>query len=105
MAAGYYIRNRGRRLGPLSLDKLHAMAKRGRFGRHFEVSTDGKRWARADDFPELFSSDLTAIDADPDEDFGSDEEEVSADPYAPIVDEVPAGGRRPRKKWTKIVQR
>ena len=95
MATAYYIRNRGKRLGPLSVDKLHAMANRGRFGRHFEVSTDGKRWSRADEFPELFPSDL----ADDDDDFGDnfgDDEEVSADPYAPIVDESPPRGRRPR---------
>ena len=41
--ARYYIRNRGKRMGPLDVEKLHAMARRGRFGRHFEVSRDGKR--------------------------------------------------------------
>lgn len=88
MATRYYIRNRGKRLGPLSIDKLHSMARRGRFGRHFEVSTDGKRWAHADEFPELFPD-----SAGDDEDGGGafdDEastEDEPLDPYAPIVDQ------------------
>lgn len=88
MATRYFIRNRGKRLGPLTIDKLHSMAKRGRFGRHFEVSTDGKRWAHADEFPELFPDDGGDDD---DMDGGFDDEEDHSDepldPYAPIVEE------------------
>ena len=58
MAGGFYIRNRGRKSGPHNVDQLHSLAKRGRFGRHFEVSKDGKIWQPAADFPELFVSDL-----------------------------------------------
>lgn len=92
MAGAYYIRNRGKRLGPLPIDKLHAMARRGRFGRHFEVSRDGRRWAPADEFPELFPSGAGT------DDDGLDEEEsmdsAAIDPYAPLVDEPPVPGRR-----------
>ncbi len=85
MAGRFYIRNRGKRVGPLTVDKLHLMAKRGRFGRHFEVSKDGKRWSRADEFPELFPDDGGADDDDFDDDDGDYEEEI--DLNAPLVDD------------------
>lgn len=92
MAGRYYIRNRGKKLGPLSVEKLHQMAKRGRFGRHFEVSKDGKRWAQADDFPELFPSDSDDVDDEFDDDnFDEDADDLDA----PLVDE---GDSRRRKK-------
>ena len=84
MAGRFYIRNRGKRVGPLTIDKLHLMAKRGRFGRHFEVSKDGKRWSRADEFPELFPDDGGA---DFDDDNGDQDEEF--DLNAPLVDDRP----------------
>ncbi|MEZ6122936.1 MAG: ATPase, T2SS/T4P/T4SS family [Planctomycetaceae bacterium] len=99
VAGRYYIRNRGKTLGPLTVDKLQAMAKRGRFGRHFEVSTDGRRWAHADEFPELFpegggggggGGGDDGFDDDPVDDGGA------IDPYAPLVDDAPAAGRRRR---------
>ncbi|MEQ9407902.1 MAG: ATPase, T2SS/T4P/T4SS family [Fuerstiella sp.] len=99
MATRYFIRNRGKRLGPLSVEKLHSMARRGRFGRHFEVSTDGKRWARADEFPELFPDDAGGDDDDGGGAFGADEDgsfEDPVDPYAPIVDDAGPRGRRSR---------
>lgn len=97
MATRYFIRNRGKRLGPLSLDKLHSMARRGRFGRHFEVSTDGKRWSQADDFPELFPDDADGDDEDvsgalDDAEAGGYDE--SFDPYAPIVEDAKPAGRQ-----------
>ncbi len=95
MATRYFIRNRGKRLGPLSIDKLHSMAKRGRFGRHFEVSTDGKRWAQADDFPELFPDDGDDDDEDMDGFGDDDSEDAPLDPYAPIVDDDKPARRRP----------
>lgn len=88
MASRYYIRNRGKRLGPLSVEKLQSMARRGRFGRHFEVSTDGRNWLPADEFPELFGDDHSGDDEpmDPFDD-GGEPEDQEVDPYAPIVDE------------------
>ena len=93
--ARYYIRNRGRRQGPLELEKLQMMARRGRFGRHFEVSKDGKRWAQADEFPELFPGSGDDFDED-DEDY-DDESSADDDLDAPIVDDA-APRRRAKKK-------
>ena len=94
MAGRFYIRNRGKRVGPLTIDKLHMMAKRGRFGRHFEVSKDGQRWSRADEFPELFPDDGGADDDALDDDDGDDDQEF--DLNAPLVDDRPKP--RARKK-------
>ncbi len=55
MNGRYYFRVRGRRHGPFTAEQLHSLARRGRFGRHFEVSTDGKSWRQAAEFPELFA--------------------------------------------------
>lgn len=99
--ARYYIRNRGKRLGPLDIEKLHSMARRGRFGRHFEVSRDGKRWAKADEFPELFPDGGGDDDDDDPDDF--DDEEPLDDLDAPLVDsptsrrKAKAGGRTRRR--------
>lgn len=54
MANDYYIRDRGKIQGPFSAEKLQMLAKRGRFGRHFEVSENGQHWSRATAYPELF---------------------------------------------------
>ena len=51
----YWIRNRGRTTGPFTADKLHSLARRGRFNKHFQVSRDRKDWRRATEFPELFA--------------------------------------------------
>lgn len=70
------------------------MAKRGRFGRHFEVSRDGKLWDHADEFPELFSADGGGDD----DDFESDDyEEPIDDIDAPLVDDGPARRRKKSK--------
>lgn len=97
MATRYFIRNRGKKLGPLSIDRLQAMAKRGRFGRHFEVSTDGRQWAQADEFPELFADGAGGghdDDAGTDFDDGDDHQDEAIDPYAPLIDEPRAKSRR-----------
>lgn len=99
MAGRFYIRNRGKQLGPLSVDKLHAMAKRGRFGRHFEVSRDGKRWAHADEFPELFPSGAVEDDDDDFETGSYDEDADDID--APLVDDAPSRRRKKSKTSTR----
>lgn len=74
------------------------MAKRGRFGRHFEVSKDGRRWAQAEDFPELFPE---GGDEEEIEDFDDDEPlEQEDDLDAPLVDDRP-----PRKKKAAAASR
>ncbi|MCA9048969.1 MAG: Flp pilus assembly complex ATPase component TadA [Planctomycetaceae bacterium] len=95
MARSYYIRNRGKRLGPLTIEKLQLMARRGRFGRHFEVSTDGKRWAKADEYPELFPSGSGGGGGQADDDdFDDDAAGDDVDPYAPLVDDEKPSARR-----------
>lgn len=54
MGQQYFIRVRGQVQGPFDVERLHALAKRGRFSRAFEVSPDGKAWSRASNHPELF---------------------------------------------------
>ncbi len=50
----YYIRLRGEQQGPFPEEQLQKLAARGRFGRHYEVSTDGVNWSLAANYPELF---------------------------------------------------
>ena len=90
MGAQYYIRVRGRKVGPLSVEKLHSLARRGRFGRHYEVSTDGKRWESAANFPELFSDGL-------DDDFESHDDDEEDGPPPPPPDPNPRPAKRRRR--------
>jgi type II secretory ATPase GspE/PulE/Tfp pilus assembly ATPase PilB-like protein len=100
VAGRFYIRNRGKRVGPLTIDKLHLMAKRGRFGRHYEVSKDGKRWSRADEFPELFPDDGGSEDDDFDDEEDNYDQDV--DINAPLVDDGPKP--RARRKTGKTAR-
>lgn len=54
MAQQFYIRVRGKVQGPFEPERLRELAKRGRFSRSYEVSTDGVEWSRAAKFPDLF---------------------------------------------------
>lgn len=49
-----YIKIRGRIHGPMTESQIKQMIQQGKAGKHNEVSTDGKTWSRASDFPELF---------------------------------------------------
>ena len=55
MFENYFVRIRGRTLGPYSLDKLQQMVRKGQVGRTQEMSTDGESWAAATTFPEVFA--------------------------------------------------
>jgi hypothetical protein len=57
MAAQFFMRVRGRVLGPYDQDKMQALAKRGQLSRMHELSSDGISWVRASTFPDLFISD------------------------------------------------
>ena len=51
----YYIRSRGEVRGPFTAKDLERLAKRGKFGRLFQVSSDGGvNWGPAVEYPELF---------------------------------------------------
>ncbi len=54
MHGDYYIRHGGRTQGPFSVEKLHEMARRGRFSRACQVSADQIIWQRASELPDLF---------------------------------------------------
>lgn len=51
----YYMRVRGRIMGPFDQEKLQGLSRRGQLSRMHEVSTDGVTWTRAANFPELFN--------------------------------------------------
>jgi hypothetical protein len=50
----YFIRFKGRVLGPLTKDKAVEMVKRGQVTRQHELSPDGTSWRNASEFTELF---------------------------------------------------
>lgn len=59
-----YIRIRGRVHGPLSEAQITQMIQQGKAGKFNDVSTDGKTWRRATEFPELFPQKVTRRDPD-----------------------------------------
>ncbi|MFC1757871.1 GYF domain-containing protein [Planctomycetota bacterium] len=50
----FYIRLRDQVRGPFDSQKLRLLARRGRFGRHYQVSVDGTTWESAGEHPDLF---------------------------------------------------
>lgn len=76
----YWIRHRGNVSGPFPNYKIKSLARRGRFNRHYLVSTDGKTWQSAEEFPEFFDSRWQDDDAAYDE---SDEVGVDDDDELP----------------------
>jgi TM2 domain-containing membrane protein YozV len=54
MGSTYYVRIRGRTLGPYTLDAIRQATRRAQVGRLHEVSVDGATWAPATEYPEIF---------------------------------------------------
>ncbi len=52
----YYIRIRGRVIGPKELPDMQRLAKRAQLNSRTPVSEDGLSWLTAGDFPEIFTS-------------------------------------------------
>ena len=52
----YFIRNRGRVLGPFSVDRLNSLRARGQFSRVHEVSVDRVNWFPGSSLDHLFAS-------------------------------------------------
>lgn len=52
----YYIRIRGRVIGPKELPDMQRLAKRAQLNSRTPVSADGLSWLTAGDFPEIFTS-------------------------------------------------
>jgi S1-C subfamily serine protease len=56
----FYIRIRGRILGPFGAEKLRSLRSRGQFSRVHEISTDRRTWSPASSVDHLFASAQTA---------------------------------------------
>lgn len=56
----YYVRFRGRTLGPFDPEKVKALVSRGQVTRMHEISCDGLSWSTADTFSEFFPGDMGA---------------------------------------------
>lgn len=54
MSETYWVRYKGRSIGPYTLDKIRLMVRKGQVGRSHEVATDGASWVPAASFPEIF---------------------------------------------------
>ncbi len=50
----YYVRFKGRVLGPMSKDKTIELIRRGQISRMHELSPDGLAWKPAEDLPSCF---------------------------------------------------
>lgn len=64
-ASRYYVRFKGKRIGPLEAEKIVSMVRRGQLTRRHELSRDGSSWQRAENFQEFFASDGQATDVAP----------------------------------------
>lgn len=56
MSETYWVRYKGRSIGPYTLDKIRLMVRKGQVGRAHEVATDGVSWVPASSFPEIFEA-------------------------------------------------
>jgi TM2 domain-containing membrane protein YozV len=74
MADSYFVRIRGRTLGPYTRPQIQQMTRKGQVGRSHEVSSDAQFWQPASTFPEIFerpAAGVTTSDAETgDEGFG-----------------------------------
>lgn len=53
----FYIRFKGKILGPLTDQKIQELARRGQITRMHDVSPDGRSWVKAGEYGNLFNSD------------------------------------------------
>lgn len=60
MAEQYYVKIRGRVLGPFPPERLAQMAKQGQLSRIHKISDDGRSWQSGTEFPQFFQSDIQA---------------------------------------------
>lgn len=84
----WYVRVRGKVMGPFDIEQLRSLRSRGRFGRFHEVSEDRKTWQPASTLTELFSAPATAT-APPEQQYSGSAENESEAPLIEIRDEVP----------------
>jgi hypothetical protein len=50
----YFVKIRGRTLGPFTADRLRQMAQQGQLSRINLISNDGQDWVKAGEFPDFF---------------------------------------------------
>ncbi len=89
MSEQYHIRLKGQVQGPFSVEELHDLAKRGRFSRLHQVSTDGVAWERATKHPQLFPTlamQMPQAQLPPAGDLHLAEPEVAGEPSAGVSD-------------------
>lgn len=58
-----YIRFKGKTLGPLTLQKVQDLARRGQITRMHDLSPDGISWVKAEEFGGIFQSSRSSADA------------------------------------------
>jgi TM2 domain-containing membrane protein YozV len=63
MSDTYWVRYKGRSIGPYALDRVRQMVRKGQVGRSHDVSTDGASWVPATSFPEIFEPPSSPVPA------------------------------------------
>jgi hypothetical protein len=58
-----YVRFKGKVLGPLTLQKVQELARRGQITRMHDLSSDGISWLKAEEFGEIFTSSRGVVNA------------------------------------------
>jgi len=61
MGETYWVRYKGRSIGPYTLERIRQMVRKGQVGRMHEVSTDAASWIPASSFPEIFEPPAAAV--------------------------------------------
>ena len=54
MTDAYYVRIKGKTVGPYGLDAMRQLARKAQIGRSYEISLDGVSWVAASTYPEIF---------------------------------------------------
>jgi hypothetical protein len=62
---GWYVRSRGRVLGPFQLPQLENLKRQGRLAKFDELSRDRRTWVAASSLPELYPAEVTPAAAGP----------------------------------------
>jgi len=65
VADTFFVRFRGRTVGPYSLSQAQQMARKGQLSRTTEVSSDGQSWSQAGNFPAIFERPTTSTPTSP----------------------------------------
>lgn len=102
MSDSYFVRVRGRTLGPYDLETMQQMVKRAQIGRAHEVSLDGSSWTSASTYREIFERPQLqpqAVPTTPAEEAKHYPEARGELPPAANVAQLPGGGSAPRLLW------